>query len=83
MRCVLEGGVRKNEQRIRIMAQLIDAKDGAQVWAERYDGAIDYISAIQDEITLVQATEILVKLRAAGLMSQSVYGHEMNVAFRP
>jgi len=41
---------------------LIDAKDGAHLWAERYDRAMDDIFAIQDEITLVLATEMQVKL---------------------
>jgi len=58
----LEGSVRKSGNRIRITAQLIDAKDGTHLWAERYDRAIDDIFAIQDEITLVLATEMQVKL---------------------
>ena len=62
MRYVLEGSVRKSGNRIRITAQLIDAKDGAHLWAERYDRAIDDIFAIQDEITLILATEMQVKL---------------------
>jgi adenylate cyclase len=62
VRHVLEGSVRKSGNRIRITAQLIDAKDGAHVWAERYDRAVDDIFAIQDEITLVLATEMQVKL---------------------
>ena len=62
VRYVLEGSVRKSGNRIRITAQLIDAKDGTHVWAERYDRAIDDIFAIQDEITLVLATEMQVKL---------------------
>jgi len=62
VRFVLEGSVRKNGNRIRITAQLIDARDGAHVWAERYDRVIDDIFAIQDEITLVLATEMQVKL---------------------
>ena len=62
VRYILEGSVRKSGNRIRITAQLIDAKDGAHVWAERYDRAIDDIFAIQDEITLVLATEMQVKL---------------------
>jgi adenylate cyclase len=61
-RYVLEGSVRKSGNRIRITAQLIDAKDGTHLWAERYDRAIDDIFAIQDEITLVLATEMQVKL---------------------
>jgi adenylate cyclase len=62
VRYVLEGSVRKSGNRVRITAQLIDAKDGTHVWAERYDRAIDDIFAIQDEITLVLATEMQVKL---------------------
>ncbi len=59
---VLEGSVRKSGNRIRITAQLIDTRDGSHLWAERYDRAMDDIFAIQDEITLVLATEMQVKL---------------------
>ena len=62
VRYILEGSVRKSGNRIRIAAQLINAKDGTHLWAERYDRAIDDIFAIQDEITLVLATEMQVKL---------------------
>lgn len=62
VRYVLEGSVRKSGNRIRITAQLIDAEDGTHLWAERYDRAMDDIFAIQDEITLVLATEMQVKL---------------------
>jgi adenylate cyclase len=62
VRYLLEGSVRKSGNRIRITAQLIDAQDGTHLWAERYDRAIDDIFAIQDEITLVLATEMQVKL---------------------
>ena len=59
---VLEGSVRKTGNRIRITAQLIDAKDGTHIWAERYDRSINDIFDIQDEITLILATEMQVKL---------------------
>ena len=62
VRYVLEGSVRKSGNRIRVTTQLIDAKDGTHLWAERYDRSIDDIFAIQDEITLVVATEMQVKL---------------------
>ena len=61
-RYILQGGVRKSSNRIRINAQLIDAADGAHLWAERYDRALDDVFAIQDEITLTLATEMQVKL---------------------
>jgi adenylate cyclase len=62
VRYVLEGSVRKSANRIRITAQLIDAATGAHVWAERYDRQLEDIFAVQDEITLVLATEMQVRL---------------------
>jgi len=62
VRYVLEGSVRKAGDRIRITAQLIDAASGAHLWAERYDRKLDDIFAIQDEITLILATEMAVNL---------------------
>jgi adenylate cyclase len=51
VRYVLEGSVRKAEDRVRITAQLIDALKGHHLWAERYDRELKDIFAIQDEIT--------------------------------
>src|SRR6476660_9446445 len=62
VRYILVGSVRKSGNRIRASVQLIDAKDGAHVWAERYDRSIEDIFAIQDEITLILATEMQVRL---------------------
>jgi len=59
---VLEGGVRKAGDRIRITAQLIDALNGHHLWAERYDRNIDDIFAVQDEITKKIITAMQVKL---------------------
>ena len=61
-RSILEGSVRRAGNRVRITAQLIDAKDGAYLWAERYERSVDDIFAIQDETTLTLATELQVKL---------------------
>ena len=49
---VLEGSVRKAENRMRITAQLVDAQSGNHLWAERYDRELKDTFAIQDEITL-------------------------------
>ena len=62
VRYILKGSVRKAGKRIRITAQLIDANSGSHVWAERYDRALDDFFAVQDEITLVLATEMQVEL---------------------
>ncbi|MHB2168903.1 tetratricopeptide repeat protein [Alsobacter sp. R-9] len=62
VRHVLEGSVRRAGNRIRITAQLVDTRTGSHAWAERYDRPLDDIFAVQDEITLVLATEMQVKL---------------------
>ncbi len=62
VRYILEGSVRTVAKRMRISIQLIDAKDGGHVWAERYDRIVDDVFAIQDEITLSVATELQVQL---------------------
>ncbi len=60
VRYVLEGSVRRAGHRIRVNAQLIDAKTGGHLWAERYDRDLEDIFAIQDEITtgIVTATGV-------------------------
>ena len=50
-RYVVEGSHRQVEHRIRITAQLIDAKTGSHIWAERYERDVADIFVIQDEIT--------------------------------
>ncbi len=50
-RYVIEGSVRKSGNRVRITAQLIDAQTGHHVWAEKFDGTLEDIFQIQDEIT--------------------------------
>ena len=59
VRYVLEGSVRREGQRIRINAQLIDATSGSHLWGERYDRALSDVFAVQDEI----ARKIVVSLR--------------------
>ena len=59
VRYVLEGSVRRDADRVRINAQLIDAVRGHHVWAERYDRRFTDIFRVQDEITqaVVASTE--------------------------
>jgi TolB-like protein/Flp pilus assembly protein TadD len=51
VRYVLEGSVRRADNRVRITAQLIDAVSGNHLWAEKYDRELADIFAVQDEIT--------------------------------
>ncbi len=62
VRMVLEGSVRKQGERVRITAQLIDASNGFHVWSQTYDRELKDIFAIQDEIAKAIADELKVKL---------------------
>ena len=62
VRYVLEGSVRKSDDRVRVTAQLIDATKGHHLWSERYDRDLKDIFALQDEITLKIVTALQVKL---------------------
>ncbi|WP_254443862.1 adenylate/guanylate cyclase domain-containing protein [Ruegeria sp. HKCCA4008] len=61
---VLEGSVRQSGSRVRITAQLIDAKSGMHIWADRFDRLIEDVFEVQDEIALRIATELQVELLA-------------------
>jgi TolB-like protein len=52
VRYLLEGSVRKVDDRVRISAQLVEAQTGIQIWAERYDRLLTDIFAVQDEIAM-------------------------------
>ena len=72
VRYVLEGSVRKGGNRVRITAQLIDASTGNHIWADRYDGDLTDVFALQDEITKKVVAAIEPKLlEAEGIRSQS------------
>jgi TolB-like protein len=65
VRYVLEGGVRKSGDRVRITVQLIEAETGTHLWVERYDRMLDDIFALQDEITMKVIGAIEPSLRRA------------------
>jgi TolB-like protein/Tfp pilus assembly protein PilF len=50
VRYVLDGSMRKAEKRVRITGQLIDATTGAHIWAERFEGTLEDIFGLQDEL---------------------------------
>ncbi|MCT4629074.1 helix-turn-helix domain-containing protein [Winogradskyella sp.] len=55
---ILEGSVRKAQNRIRISAQLIDTADGTHYWSKSFDRELDDIFKLQDEISLLIADKI-------------------------
>jgi adenylate cyclase len=62
VRYVLEGSVRKANNRVRITAQLADANTGGHLWAERYDRDLKDIFTLQDEVTKKIVSALVVKL---------------------
>ena len=63
VRYVLEGSVRKAGNRVRITGQLIDTATGAHIWADRFDGALDDVFELQDQVASSVAGAIEPKLR--------------------
>jgi len=65
VRYVLEGSVRKGGNRVRITAQLIDATNGAHLWADRFDGSLEDVFELQDKVAISVAGVIEPTLRQA------------------
>jgi adenylate cyclase len=65
VRYVLEGSVRKAGGRVRITTQLIDASSGAHLWADRFDGSLEDVFELQDNVAISVAGIIEPTLQAA------------------
>lgn len=63
---VLEGTVRKSGERLRISAQLVNTRDGGQLWATRYDRSEGDTFDIQDDIAAAIVDHLKVRLAASG-----------------
>jgi adenylate cyclase len=72
VRYVLEGSVRKASGRVRITAQLIDAETGAHLWADRFDGSLEDVFELQDQVAISVAGVIEPALQAAEARRSSV-----------
>jgi len=64
VRTLLEGSVRKSDQRLRITAQLIDVADDSHIWSERFDRELIDVFAIQDEISAAIVEKLHLSLGA-------------------
>ena len=71
---VLEGSVRQSGKRIRITAQLINAKDGYHLWSETFDRELDDIFEVQDEISGAVVKALKVKLLGEDTSSGNIGG---------
>jgi TolB-like protein/class 3 adenylate cyclase/rhodanese-related sulfurtransferase len=76
VRYVLEGSVRRAGDQVRITAQLIDATTGGHVWAERYDGALTDVFALQDDVTQKIVAALAVKVTDEEQVHQGRHGTE-------
>jgi adenylate cyclase len=65
VRYVLEGSVRKSAGRVRISGQLIDSATGAHVWADRFDGKLEDVFELQDQITTRVVGELMTNVQVA------------------
>ncbi len=62
---VLDGSVRRSGPRVRISTQLVDTLEGEQIWAERFDGTLEDVFALQDTVANAVAGQIEPTIEAA------------------
>ncbi len=85
VRYLLEGSVRRSGNRIRINGQLINAVNGSHIWAERFDGDLDDIFELQDEITrkivgsIAPQIELAEVERGRGLQPADLSSYELSL----
>jgi TolB-like protein len=65
VRYVLEGSIRKAPNRVRVAGQLIDTGSGAHLWADRFDGSLEDVFELQDQITAKVVGAIAPKMEQA------------------
>jgi TolB-like protein len=65
VRYLLEGSVRRAGGRVRITAQLIEAETGSHLWADRFDGSLEDVFELQDQVAISVAGVIEPALEAA------------------
>jgi TolB-like protein/Flp pilus assembly protein TadD len=92
VRYVLEGSVRRAGENMRITGQLIDALSGVHLWADRFDGALADVFALQDQVTAsvigaiapkVEVVEIeRAKLKSGDLAAYDVYLRGLAALYR-
>jgi len=64
-RALLEGGLQRSGQRVRITVQLIDTKDGYHLWSDRFEGTLDDVFTLEDVIARTTAQKLRAELSQA------------------
>jgi len=80
---ILEGSVRREGTRVRITADLTQAKDGFQLWSETYDRQIDDVLIVQDEIARAVSVALQVRILDSGRQSATAHFHRNPAAYEP
>jgi TolB-like protein/Flp pilus assembly protein TadD len=77
VRYVLEGSVRKAGSSLRITAQLVDARDDAQLWSDKYSGTIDDVFEVQERVSreIVRALDITLTSRENARLAERPIVH--------
>jgi adenylate cyclase len=81
VRYVLEGSVQRSGNRVRVIAQLIDAVAGNHLWAEQYDRDLKDIFELQDNLTIKIITALRVKLTAGEDAKRLTGGRTENLQY--
>jgi serine/threonine-protein kinase len=76
---VLEGGVRREDDKLRITAQLYDVPDGYHLWSVAYDRTAGDVFAVQEEIAQAVVSALRVKLRKMGRPLAKQYTGDVEV----
>jgi TolB-like protein/class 3 adenylate cyclase/Flp pilus assembly protein TadD len=82
VRYVLEGSVRRSGNQVRVNAQLIDAVTDAHLWAERFNGDLGDLFALQDEITSRIAVALNLELISAEVARASAHPDALDYILR-
>jgi adenylate cyclase len=78
---LLEGSVRKQGERVRIVAELINAADGRELWSDTYDRELKDVFAVQSEIAVAVTDQLKIKLLGASAKSDAAPSNDNLAAY--
>jgi TolB-like protein/Tfp pilus assembly protein PilF len=78
---LLEGSVRKQDDRVRIVAELINAADGRELWSDTYDRELKDVFAVQSEIATAVTEQLKIKLLGAPAKSDAAPSNDNLAAY--
>jgi TolB-like protein/Tfp pilus assembly protein PilF len=78
---LLEGSVRKQGERVRIVAELINAADGRELWSDTYDRELKDVFAVQSDIAVAVTDQLKIKLLGASAKSDAAPSNDNLAAY--